>query len=81
MQRYDQPITSNDPKKAEKKQSESQFPNEKDFHAYTRSYQQQEIAYTEEKLTKGIELLAQQGLISSWRSRCRMMRYLNKAMK
>lgn len=60
--KYDQPIASNDPKKAEKKQSKSQFPNEKDFHTYTKSYQQQEIAYTEEKLTKGIELLARQGL-------------------
>ncbi|WGD97928.2 DUF2334 domain-containing protein [Bacillus safensis] len=58
----DQSITSNDPKKAEKKQSESSFSNEKDFHAYTSSIKQQEIIYTEEKLTKGIELLAQQGL-------------------
>ncbi|MFN3092568.1 DUF2334 domain-containing protein [Bacillus pumilus] len=60
--KYDQSITSNDPKKTEKKRSKSQFPNEKDFNAYTRSNQQQETAYTEEKLTKGIELLAQQGL-------------------
>lgn len=60
--KYDQPITTNDPKNAEKKRSESQFPNEKDFHTYTKSYQQQEVAYTEEKLTKGIELLARQGL-------------------
>ncbi|UCZ71396.1 DUF2334 domain-containing protein [Bacillus pumilus] len=60
--KYDQSITSNDPKKTEKKRSKSQFPNEKDFNAYTRSNQQQETAYTEEKLTKGIEFLAQQGL-------------------
>ncbi|WP_342497706.1 DUF2334 domain-containing protein [Bacillus sp. FSL R7-0672] len=60
--KYDQPITTNDPKNAEKKRSKSQFPNEKDFHTYTKSYQQQEVAYTEEKLTKGIELLARQGL-------------------
>ncbi|AMM96263.1 DUF2334 domain-containing protein [Bacillus pumilus] len=60
--KYDQPITTNEPKNAEKKQSKSQFPNEKDFYTYTKSYQQQEIAYTEEKLTKGIELLASQGL-------------------
>ncbi|MDQ0815828.1 uncharacterized protein YdaL [Bacillus pumilus] len=60
--KYDQSIMSNDPKKTEKKRSKSQFPNEKDFNAYTRSNQQQETAYTEEKLTKGIELLAQQGL-------------------
>ncbi|WP_144495185.1 DUF2334 domain-containing protein [Bacillus pumilus] len=60
--KYDQPISSNDPKKDEKKRMKSQFPNEKDFHTYTKSYQEQEIAYTEEKLTKGIELLASQGL-------------------
>ncbi|MCY7436742.1 DUF2334 domain-containing protein [Bacillus pumilus] len=60
--KYDQPITTNDPKNAEKKQSKSQFPNEKDFHTYTKLNQQQEVAYTEEKLTKGIELLARQGL-------------------
>ncbi|ABV61098.1 DUF2334 domain-containing protein [Bacillus pumilus] len=60
--KYDQPISSNDPKKAEKKRMKSQFPNEKDFHTYTKSYQEQEIAYTEEKLTKGIELLTSQGL-------------------
>ncbi|EDW21776.1 DUF2334 domain-containing protein [Bacillus pumilus] len=60
--KYDQPITTNDPKNAEKKQSKSQFPNEKDFHTYTKLNQQQEVAYTEKKLTKGIELLARQGL-------------------
>ncbi|MFB8733309.1 hypothetical protein ACEQPO_03245 [Bacillus sp. SL00103] len=34
----------------------------KDFHTYTKSNQEQEIVYTEEKLTKGIELLVSQGL-------------------
>jgi len=58
----DQPITSNDPKNSEKQQSRSYFSNEKDFNTYIKSNQQQEIIYTEEKLTKGIELLAQQGL-------------------
>ncbi len=62
MQNMISPSRQMNPKKAEKKQSKSQFPNEKDFHAYTKSNQQQEITYTEEKLTKGIELLAQQGL-------------------
>ncbi|TYS32294.1 DUF2334 domain-containing protein [Bacillus pumilus] len=60
--KYDQPISSIDPKKAEKKQFESQFPNKKDFNTYIKSNQAQEIDYTEEKLTKGIEFLAQQGL-------------------
>ncbi|MGG1697478.1 DUF2334 domain-containing protein [Bacillus zhangzhouensis] len=60
--KYDQSITSNEPKKAEKKLSKSHFPNEKDFDAYTKSAQHQEVIYTEEKLTKGIELLTQQGL-------------------
>ncbi|KPN12951.1 hypothetical protein AKG37_13730 [Bacillus australimaris] len=58
----DQPITSNDPKNSEKQLIKSYFSNEKDFNTYIKSNQQQEIIYTEEKLTKGIELLAQQGL-------------------
>lgn len=60
--KYDQPITSNEPKKSEKKRSKSYFPNEKDFDTYTKFHQQQDIVYTEEKLIKGIELLVQQGL-------------------
>ncbi|QGX67063.1 DUF2334 domain-containing protein [Bacillus sp. ms-22] len=60
--KYDQPITSNVPQKAEKKLSKSHFPNEKDYKTYIKSNQQQDIIYTTEKLTKGIELLTQQGL-------------------
>ncbi|MFP3419565.1 DUF2334 domain-containing protein [Bacillus sp. SIMBA_154] len=60
--KYDQAITSNEPNEAEKKLSKSHFPNEKDFDAYTKSALHQEVIYTEEKLTKGIELLTQQGL-------------------
>ncbi|MGQ8949495.1 DUF2334 domain-containing protein [Bacillus altitudinis] len=60
--KYDQPVTSNEPEKADKQLNKSFFPNEKDFNAYITSNQHQEAIYTEEKLTKGIELLAQQGL-------------------
>ncbi|MBD3859951.1 DUF2334 domain-containing protein [Bacillus sp. 28A-2] len=60
--KYDQPITSHEPKEAEKKLSKSHFSNEKDFNAYTKFTQQQEVNYIEEKLIKGIELLVQQGL-------------------
>lgn len=60
--KYDQPVTSNEPEKADQQLNKSFFPNEKDFNAYITSNQYQEAIYTEEKLTKGIELLAQQGL-------------------
>ncbi|RAU00891.1 DUF2334 domain-containing protein [Bacillus altitudinis] len=60
--KYDQPVTSNEPEKADQQLNKSFFPNEKDFNAYITSNQHQEAIYTEEKLTKGIELLAQQGL-------------------
>ncbi|MEH7726163.1 DUF2334 domain-containing protein [Bacillus altitudinis] len=60
--KYDQPVTSNEPEKANQQLNKSFFPNEKDFNAYNTSNQHQEAIYTEEKLTKGIELLAQQGL-------------------
>ncbi|WP_407708222.1 DUF2334 domain-containing protein [Bacillus altitudinis] len=60
--KYDQPVTSNEPEKADQQLNKSFFPNEKDFNAYNTSNQHQEAIYTEEKLTKGIELLAQQGL-------------------
>ncbi|WP_342495236.1 DUF2334 domain-containing protein [Bacillus sp. FSL K6-0046] len=60
--KYDQSVTSNEPEKADQQLNKSFFPNEKDFNAYITSNQHQEAIYTEEKLTKGIELLAQQGL-------------------
>ncbi|TFW46620.1 DUF2334 domain-containing protein [Bacillus sp. 005/A4HT-01/001] len=60
--KYDQPVTSNEPEKADQQLNKSFFPNEKDFNAYITSNQHQEAIYTEEKLTKGIELLTQQGL-------------------
>ncbi|MEF3086471.1 DUF2334 domain-containing protein [Bacillus altitudinis] len=60
--KYDQPVTSNEPEKADQQLNKSFFPNEKDFNAYITSNQHQEAIYTEEKLTKGIELLAQLGL-------------------
>ncbi|MDE0641333.1 DUF2334 domain-containing protein [Bacillus sp. CNPSo 3703] len=60
--KYDQPVTSNEPEKADQQLNKSFFPNEKDFNAYIKSNQHQEAIYTEEKLTKGIELLAQLGL-------------------
>ncbi|MGJ5836984.1 DUF2334 domain-containing protein [Bacillus sp. G402] len=60
--KYNQPVTSNEPEKADQQLNKSFFPNEKDFNAYITSNQYQEAIYTEEKLTKGIELLAQQGL-------------------
>lgn len=60
--KYDQPVTSNEPEKADQQLNKSFFPNEKGFNAYITSIQHQEAIYTEEKLTKGIELLAQQGL-------------------
>lgn len=60
--KYDKPVTSNEPEKADQQLNKSFFPNEKDFNAYITSNQHQEAIYTEEKLTKGIELLAQQGL-------------------
>lgn len=60
--KYDQLVTSNEPEKADQQLNKSFFPNEKDFNAYITSNQHQEATYTEEKLTKGIELLAQQGL-------------------
>lgn len=60
--KYDQPVTSNEPEKADQQLNKSFFPNEKDFNVYIKSNQHQEAIYTEEKLTKGIELLAQQGL-------------------
>lgn len=60
--KYDQPVTSNEPEKADQQLNKSFFSNEKDFNTYITSNQHQEAIYTEEKLTKGIELLAQQGL-------------------
>jgi len=60
--KYDQPVTSNEPEKSDQQLNKSFFPNEKDFNTYIKSNQHQDAIYTEEKLTKGIELLTQQGL-------------------
>ncbi|MFJ5965630.1 DUF2334 domain-containing protein [Bacillus sp. NPDC093026] len=60
---FDQPITSNEPKKVRSKQlSKSDFPSEKDYDAYIKTIQNKEEIYTKEKLTEGIELLVKQGL-------------------
>lgn len=62
--KYDQPVMSNEPEKADQQLNKA-FQMKKIFNAYIKSNQHQEAIYTEEKLTKGIELLAQRGVISA----------------
>ncbi|MFS0655918.1 DUF2334 domain-containing protein [Bacillus sp. 179-C3.3 HS] len=61
--KFDQPITTSEPNVATMKRLRaSHFPNQKAYDTYTQSLQQKEAVYTADKLTKGIELLSQQGL-------------------
>ncbi|MGE6632077.1 DUF2334 domain-containing protein [Bacillus sp. NPDC077027] len=61
--KLDQPIISSDTQDAkEKLANQSAFPSEQAYQTYLKSYQENEVAYTEQKLTEGIELLVDQGL-------------------